>query len=64
MAAEVDAEAGDTIIVKRGPYRPRVALETIGALGRADSTTALVIETRTSDPGSPVEGQIWLRTDL
>lgn len=24
----------------------------------------LVIENRTSDPGSPVEGQIWLRTDL
>ena len=24
----------------------------------------LVIETRTSDPGSPVDGQIWLRTDL
>jgi len=25
---------------------------------------SLVIETRTSDPGSPVDGQIWLRTDL
>lgn len=24
----------------------------------------LVIENRTSDPGSPVTGQIWLRTDL
>lgn len=23
-----------------------------------------VIENRTSDPGSPVTGQIWLRTDL
>jgi hypothetical protein len=23
-----------------------------------------VLENRTSDPGSPVEGQIWLRTDL
>lgn len=23
-----------------------------------------VIENRTSDPGSPVAGQIWLRTDL
>ena len=23
-----------------------------------------VIENRTSDPGSPVSGQIWLRTDL
>jgi len=26
--------------------------------------TALVIENRTSDPGTPVDGQIWLRTDL
>ena len=26
--------------------------------------TALVVENRTSDPGSPVDGQIWLRTDL
>jgi len=26
--------------------------------------TSLVIENRTSDPGSPVDGQIWLRTDL
>lgn len=25
---------------------------------------ALVIENRTSDPGTPVDGQIWLRTDL
>lgn len=25
---------------------------------------SFVIENRTSDPGSPVAGQIWLRTDL
>jgi hypothetical protein len=24
----------------------------------------LVIENRTSDPGAPVSGQLWLRTDL
>lgn len=24
----------------------------------------LVVELRTSDPGTPVDGQIWLRTDL
>lgn len=24
----------------------------------------LVIENRTTDPGTPVNGQIWLRTDL
>lgn len=28
------------------------------------AVTALVIETRTSDPTSRVNGQIWLRTDL
>jgi len=26
--------------------------------------TAFVVENRTSDPSSPVDGQIWLRTDL
>ena len=26
--------------------------------------TSLVIENRTSDPGTPVDGQVWLRTDL
>lgn len=25
---------------------------------------SLVIENRTDDPSSPVDGQIWLRTDL
>jgi len=24
----------------------------------------LAVENRTSDPGSPVNGQVWLRTDL
>ena len=27
-------------------------------------TLQFVIENRTSDPGSPVAGQLWLRTDL
>ena len=27
-------------------------------------TLQFVIENRTSDPGSPVSGQVWLRTDL
>lgn len=32
---------------------------------RGDQTwTALVVENRTSDPASPVNGQLWLRTDL
>lgn len=41
--------------------------------GTADSTTylrgdqtysSLIIENRTSDPGAPASGQLWLRTDL
>jgi hypothetical protein len=31
---------------------------------RAEVATPLYVETRTSDPGTPVTGQIWLRTDL
>lgn len=31
---------------------------------RAESTTPSVIECRTSDPASPTNGMIWLRTDL
>lgn len=27
-------------------------------------THDIVIENRTSDPGAPVSGQLWLRTDL
>lgn len=34
------------------------------AEGTIKATGGLIIETRTSDPASPVTGQIWLRTDL
>lgn len=40
---------------------------TIMTASRADGTVRFnnfVVENRTSDPGSPVSGQIWLRTDL
>ena len=37
-------------------------LEVVG--GPIKATGGLIIETRTSDPASPVTGQIWLRTDL
>ena len=33
------------------------------AEGTIKATGGLIIETRTSDPSSPVTGQIWLRTD-
>jgi len=41
---------------------PSTALEVQGRPIKA--TGGLIIETRTSDPPSPVTGQIWLRTDL
>jgi len=31
---------------------------------REENTMSLVVETRTDDPIDPVEGRIWLRTDL
>ena len=34
-----------------------------GSYANADGTS-FVIENRTSDPGAPATGQIWLRTDL
>ena len=34
------------------------------AAGTKTFTGGLVIPTTTSDPGSPVNGQIWLRTDF
>lgn len=53
----------DLLYVMRGQYRPRVTVSSFGSVGRVDNST-LVIETRTDDPATPEEGQIWLRTDL
>ncbi|MHB9019532.1 MAG: hypothetical protein ACYC3G_01490 [Minisyncoccota bacterium] len=45
-----------------GTTDPSQKLEVSG--GAIKATGGLIIETRTSDPASPVAGQIWLRTDL
>ena len=45
-----------------GTVNPSTKLEVQG--GPIKATGGLIIETRTSDPPSPVTGQIWLRTDL
>ncbi len=34
------------------------------ALPPGTATTTLIMENRTSDPGSPAVGQLWIRTDL
>jgi len=51
---------GNVGIGTTGPGTNR--LEVVG--GPIKATGGLIIETRTSDPASPVAGQIWLRTDF
>jgi hypothetical protein len=45
-----------------GTNTPSTKLEVAG--GAIKATGGLIIETRTSDPATPVVGQIWLRTDI
>jgi hypothetical protein len=45
-----------------GTTSPSTKFEVQG--GAIKAAGGLIIETRTSDPSSPVTGQIWLRTDL
>lgn len=45
-----------------GTSVPGARLEVVGGLTK--TTGGLIIETRTSDPVSPENGRIWLRTDL
>ncbi|MBU3942429.1 hypothetical protein KKA24_00430 [Patescibacteria group bacterium] len=51
-----------------GLFEVKGAVDVSGNLevrnGPIKATGGLIIETRTSDPASPVTGQIWLRTDL
>jgi len=55
----VNASSGKVGI---GTMEPGAKLEVVG--GKIKATDGLIIETRTSDPTSPVTGQIWLRTDI
>jgi len=45
-----------------GTTDPQAKLEVVG--GAIKATGGLIIETRSSDPSSPVAGQMWLRTDI
>ena len=45
-----------------GTTDPDTKLEVVG--GPIKATGGLIIETRTDDPASPADGQIWLRTDI
>ncbi len=65
---ESDLDMAGHNIVNRGDLDARTLNSNDAADGPVDfakqQATALVIENRTSDPGTPVNGQIWLRTDL
>lgn len=70
-------EAGTALVVADDAAAQREALE-LGTAAVADDAafasashthtgadvTTLIVENRTSDPGSPEVGRIWLRTDL
>jgi hypothetical protein len=65
----LDGEGGITLGYQQdaGFYRPTgvVAARSISDIDfDQNEALAMAIENRTSDPGSPVTGQIWLRTDL
>lgn len=50
-----------------GTVDPQTKLDVEGSVqasGPIKASGGLILETRTSDPPSPVVGQIWLRTDL
>lgn len=56
------------IVVGGEVMAPRQRITSTGYAIRAEkadlATQARTVETRTSDPSSPVDGQIWIRTDL
>lgn len=54
---KADADISDAISNKHAEAHTLASHSSMAATG-------LVIENRTDDPGSPVTGQIWLRTDL
>lgn len=64
--AESGSDAGSSLAITY--YDDAGAFKgTLMTASRADGTVRFnnfVVENRTSDPGSPVSGQIWLRTDL
>lgn len=66
-ASQVVDDSGTTSNVADSIRRIIAAISTINAELDAvpgTATTTLIIENRTSDPGSPEVGQIWLRTDI
>ena len=64
-----DSTSADTLTIRAGNVGigtnnpvANTKLEVVG--GPIKATGGLILETRTSDPGSPQVGRMWLRTDL
>ena len=61
--AGTDITSG-TVAAARLPTLDAITAPVAAVNFAQQQATSFVIENRTSDPGSPVAGQIWLRTDL
>ena len=69
FAAASHAHAGGditsgTVAAARLPTLDAITAPVAAVNFAQQQATSFVIENRTSDPGSPVAGQLWLRTDL
>jgi hypothetical protein len=66
LQSALDAKADDsTLAATVQGYTLDTFADPVAAVGfNGQQALAFVIENRTSDPGSPVTGQIWIRTDL
>ena len=67
--AAVSDAADFEVVANRGAINGYAELNSDGVIpaaqmGGATATTSTIIENRTSDPGAPEDGRIWLRTDL
>jgi len=62
LATDEFGNEGPTALVGIGTTNPQTLLEVVGGITK--TTGGLVIETRDDDPGSLVDGQMWLRTDI
>lgn len=57
-------DINDVDNTNKANQRILVYISASGNIEYQDRGLGLVIENRTSDPGTPANGQIWLRTDL
>jgi hypothetical protein len=66
LQTALNAKADDsTLAATVQAYTLDTFADPVASVGfNGQQALAFVIENRTSDPGSPVTGQIWIRTDL